>query len=162
MKIQLSLPPAWERISHVRQALTRLVFAVFRDQALAHEVSMAAAELLENGVKYGSAAPISLTVSHQGAEIAIRVRNGIDHGSPSRDTLLARLEWIRSFADPADAYLAALSGIAESDPSSRASSGLGLVRIVCEGGCRLDCEPSAPNEIALCARREVPAHLLEQ
>ena len=122
------------------------------DEDTREAMGMVAAELLENAVKFGTARPeeIGLTLRLDGPDIELVVENGVDPGSPDLRSLLDRVAWCNAFASPEEAYMAALADV-YAQPSAR--GGLGIVRIVYEGGCRVSCDASRPGLVSVTARR---------
>jgi anti-sigma regulatory factor (Ser/Thr protein kinase) len=154
LHIELDVPHEWERIDGVRESVGSAVMAAHADEELKDALAMVCAELLENAMKYGApAAAITLTVREHDGSLTVTVRNGIDDESPHLRTLRDRVEWLRGFADPAEAYARALAEIYEGAPRE---GGLGLVRIAYEGGCTVEYELE-PRRIAVHARRALPA-----
>jgi hypothetical protein len=136
LKIELRVAPQWSRVEPVREAVSLCVGVVYAADDLQHGISMTAAELMENAVKYGSPADnrVSLSLSEADGEVTIEVTNRIAEGSRGPDVLAERIAWIASFPSAAEAYVAAIAGVAS---EGGAASGLGLVRIAYEAGCRL-------------------------
>jgi anti-sigma regulatory factor (Ser/Thr protein kinase) len=151
--IALVVPHDWERIELVRTAVGACAFAVYGDDELRDALSMVAAELLENAIKYGSAhTDVELSIRDDAGALTVTVANGVDAGSPHLPKLSERLEWLRSFADPAQAYTRALTSI-YGDGTIEGSSGLGIVRIAYEGGCSVECDLSRVGQVTVHARR---------
>jgi len=111
----------------------------FREQGLdgdaADGLAMAAAELVENAVKYGEwrgggTVGVVLVVEEQAARVAVE--------NPLTDAarLEAHLAWLRSFPSAQEAYRARIRQIAESNDATR--GGLGLVRVAAEAGCTVE------------------------
>jgi hypothetical protein len=152
LRLELVLAHDWERIDQVREAVGRCALAVFADEDVKDALSMVAAELLENAMKYGSPqSDVRLAMSEQGGEISVVVRNAIDERSPHIRHLRERVEWLHGYSDPAVAYAEALSEIYSQ--GALADSGLGLVRIAYEGGCRIDCDLSQAGQVIVTAHR---------
>ncbi len=155
LAIELCIPPDWERIEAVRSAVAACFAAVTRDAEVDQALAMVCAELLENALKYGRAQTqgVHLSVAEAKGEVLITVTNEIEPGSPHATMLQAKLGWLRGFGDSAEAYVAAMSEIyARNDERE---GGLGLVRIVHEGGCALECDV-AQEHVTMRARRAVP------
>lgn len=140
LKLDLRIPPQWARIERVRVAVSTCVSAVFADTDLEDALAMTCAELMENAIKYGhpGADRVNLTLFDHAEEVVVEVVN-----TPADDAsvqlLRTRIDWISSFPSAQAAYLAALAAASEK-PATEGGSGLGLVRIAYEGGCRLSCE----------------------
>lgn len=157
MRLQFNISAEWSRIGLVRKAVAASVSVLVADGVLSQDLAMVSAELLENAVKYGSSGTVSFSLEIEGGLAVIRVANDVEGSGDSKRKLRSRLEWIESYPDPTDAFVEALRQVAESADSERTSSGLGLIRIVSEGGCALDCDDSKPGTIVMSARRAVPA-----
>jgi len=151
--LQLCLPPEWEPIESVRQAVSLCAQAVFGDSRFCDAVSMVSSELLENAVKYGQARhPVLLVVEERPDEVIVRVVNRVVNGSKHVKVLLDRIAWMKSFDTPMAMYTAALEA-AYHDPTG---GGLGIVRVVYEGGCRVECEVLDSGDLCVTARCDGP------
>lgn len=162
LHLDLWIPGDWERINLLREAVARCVAAVFGDVELRDALPMVSAELLENAVKYGiPGTGVNLSIHAEHDSLVVFVTNEIE-GVKHVDALKQRLEWLRSFPDPYEAYTAALSEIYAQAASRRAGEdgGLGLVRVSYEGGCRVDCDTSETGKITVSARCARPAMAL--
>jgi hypothetical protein len=149
--LDVAFPADWSRIDPTREAVSLLVLAVFGRSDLRDSLAMVSAELLENAVKYSkSMGGVRLSIRNESKGLVVAVTNMVEEGSRHVASLRGRLEWLNSFADPEQAYAAALR---EVSVRGGEESGLGIVRIAYEGGCGLDCDVSSPGEItvrALC------------
>lgn len=137
LRIELRVAAQWSRIESVRTAVGLCVGLVYADENMCRSISMAAAELMENAIKYGRADEnrVTLAVTDEDDEVVVEVTNHVD-GEAAHARVAARLAWIASFATPNDAYQAAILAMPSED-GPVTSSGLGLARIAHEGGCRL-------------------------
>lgn len=124
--------------------------AVFDDRDLRDSLGMVCAELLENAFKYGSAdqTSVRLSLRQDGDQVVIAVTNAVDAGTAHARQLAERVAWVNEFGDPQRAYEAALAR-AYTDESD--VSGLGLARILYEGGCALGCDLSAEGRVTVSA-----------
>ncbi|MCS6899184.1 MAG: hypothetical protein RMJ98_06330 [Myxococcales bacterium] len=160
--VELHIPPEWSRIDPVRQAVGLCVAAVLGSEDLRDALGMVCAELLENAIKYGTSDPhgvrLVLQQSIQGnqKEVILSVINAVERTSHHLTALQQRIEWIRSYKTPAEAYMAALTMVYERAEDHGGEGGLGLVRIAYEGGCQLDCDSPAEGYMAVHARCLVP------
>ena len=167
IRIDLTLPSEWTRIDVARQAVQMATRAVYAEGELDDALAMVASELLENAVKYGRSDEASVRFSMSTGptgEIWISVSNAVETQSDHEQKLRSRIEWIRNFDSPRDAYLEALTQIyAEIDVQARceeesaggsasASGGLGIVRIAYEGGCTLEAARLEPGWLTVTAR----------
>jgi hypothetical protein len=154
LRYELLVPGVWERIDLVRESVARALRAAYGDPDLEDALAMVCAELLENAMKYGRAGAtvqLCLADDDDGA-LTVTVENAIDADSHHTRALHERVEWLRGYADPAEAYTAALTQVYAAPNID--DSGLGLVRIAYEGGCRIDCDLSNPAHVVVRARRE--------
>jgi hypothetical protein len=150
LHLDLAVPTDWGRIDQVREAVSHCVAAVFNDGDLRDSLAMVCAELLENAFKYGKAGQPDVRVSvHLDGDqrLVVSVTNAIDENGEHVRLLSERVAWVQEFADPLSAYQAALQQ-AYTDESDDAS-GLGLARILYEGGCALDCDLSAAGTVTV-------------
>lgn len=140
LKLDLRIPPQWARIERVRVAVSTCVSAVFADTDLEDALAMTCAELMENAIKYGhpSADRVQLTLFDHADQVVVEVVN-MPASDVSVHALRKQMDWIASFPSAQAAYLASLAAVSEK-PDGDTGSGLGLVRIAYEGGCRLSCE----------------------
>jgi len=160
--VELHIPPEWSRIDPVRQAVGLCVAAVLGSEDLRDALGMVCAELLENAIKYGKPDPHGVRLVLQNKvigdhlEVTLSVSNAIERSSHHLEMLQQRIDWIRAFESPAEAYMAALTTVYERAETQGGEGGLGLVRIAYEGGCRLDCDAPAEGFMAVHARYTVP------
>ncbi|HVH43622.1 MAG TPA: hypothetical protein VM925_14805 [Labilithrix sp.] len=151
--LQLAMPPDWERIETVRQAVALCVGTVFGETNLQHSISMVSAELLENAVKHGNSAdPVGLSIEERQDTIVIVVTNRSDDVEQNTRLLSERIAWIRSFEDAEAAYIAAM----EKAYAEMSTGGLGLPRIIHEGCCAVTWATPTPGQIAVSAVLDVP------
>src|SRR5262245_3396220 len=113
LRLELAIPPEWDRIDAARRAVLHGVAATYSEPDLAEAVSMVAAQLLENAVKYGApgAARISLSVVEHEGELVVEVQNAVDPDAGHADKLGQRLAWLAGFSAAVEAYMAALSEV---------------------------------------------------
>jgi hypothetical protein len=138
LHLDLAVPTEWRRIDRVREAVGHCVAAVYADRDLCDALGMVSAELLENAFKYGSPdqTEVRLSVRQEGDRLVVAVTNDVHPDTAHARQLAERVAWVNEFGDPQRAYEAALAR-AYTDESD--ASGLGLARILYEGGCALDC-----------------------
>lgn len=149
------MPCDWRCIDRVREGIALLLGVRPHAAELAGPLAMVCAELLENAVKYGvrDAAPVLITVREEPARVVIDVTNDVAPGSRHLAALRARLGWIAGFAQPGDAYLAAVEAVYEGDDAFAGEGGLGLVRVAHEGGCLIECDDSTAGRVTVRAVR---------
>jgi len=158
LNVELCIPPEWSRIDPVRQAMGLCVAAVFGSDDLRDALGMVCAELMENAIKYGKPDPrgVSICLRERAAggqrELTLSITNAVEQSSHHLEVLRQRISWIRGFASPAEAYMAALTTVYERAETQGGEGGLGLVRIAYEGGCQLDCESPSDGVLTVRAR----------
>ena len=154
LSLDLSFPPEWARIDRARETVAHSVAAVYADDELRDALSIVSAELLENAVRYGAPgqAAVRITIQELGGEFVVRVTNEVDSTTTHAGLLQRKLTWLARFGSPADAYVAALQEVYERGAQS-SQSGLGLVRVAYEGGCRLACEHDGSGAVTVRAVR---------
>lgn len=125
----------WRNVDLMRSSIQSCFTAVFRDLDGCHAMAMITGELLENAMKYGhwgeTEQVFRLRITGDASHATIRVENPASRASGHVDRLQEAIDWIRSFANPRDAYRARLREIADSDVKQ--SRQLGLVRVAYEG-----------------------------
>jgi hypothetical protein len=156
LHLEAAVAPEWSSIDPLREAIGRLVGVLLGEEE-SDAVAMVSCELLENAVKYGrrGAGPVGLSIAHRGGAVVIRVTNAVDEGSPDVAALKQHLAWLRSFADPADAYMLLLGNVFEGAGDAGDAGKLGLARVASEGGCTLSWENDGPGRITVSAVRPV-------
>lgn len=149
LRLDLSIPPEWERIDPTREAVGMLVQAVYGDDDLRDALAMVSEELLENAIKYSKPeTDVSLSIHNEPAGVVIEVTNAVDDASTHVGTLRERVEWMARFASPSEAYTAAISNVRERKAAGH-DPGLGIVRIAYEGGCRIDIAEPARGRLTV-------------
>lgn len=134
--------PQWNNIELLRTAVRNGAQAVFGEGDVSEVVGMITSELMENAVKYGDwRAPdriwLRVAVVSYRRFVRIEVECPIEAGSEHLEHLREMLRWIDSFPSPQEAFLARMHEIAERGDKD-GESGMGLVRVACEGPCRFD------------------------
>jgi hypothetical protein len=155
VNIRLFIADEWDRVEAVREAVARCVRAAYDNEEMSDALSMVAAELLENAVKYGSeGAPIQFLLDDDEVPTLV-VTNVVEADSQHPMKLKGRIEWLRTFDNPADAYLATMAELYQSGNFREGSSGLGILRIAFEGNCVVTCDVS-PHAVTVRARYQPP------
>jgi hypothetical protein len=154
IQLDVRIPTEWGRIEPAREAVGHLIEAVFTDHDLKDALSMVCAELLENAIKYGkpNSRGVRLQLNEDPEGLIIAVTNAVEDGSHHMSVLREKIDWIRAFSDPTEAYMAALAQVYER-PEEEQNGGLGLVRIAYEGGCSLDCSSDGSTLTVLARHR---------
>jgi len=156
MVVQLSVEDDWDRVEPVREAVARCVRATYASEEMSDALSMVAAELLENAVKYGSGgATINFALDDRDGP-TVSVSNTVEDHSPHPEKLRRRIEWVSSFADPEEAYLQTMTRVYQSGNLVEGSSSLGILRIAHEGHCAISCELPDPRTVTVKARYREP------
>lgn len=149
LHLDLAVPTEWGRIDLVREAVARCIGAVFADKDLCDALAMVSAELLENAFKYGlpGQPDVQIVVRKSADRVVISVTNAIDEGGQHVEKLSQRVAWVNEFNDALSAYQAALEETFATEDTNR--SGLGLARILYEGGCAIDCDTSKRGQVTV-------------
>ncbi len=136
--LQLTVRPEWDELDAAReQAITFLRGHAF-GEATIQATEMVVCELTENATKYGSADPVVIAITVQGATVTVEVRSRVTSANDEHVRRLDRaVQWIRGFQNPFEAYVERLKEVSAQSLES-SESGLGLVRIAYEGQSILD------------------------
>jgi hypothetical protein len=133
--------PRWGNIDRMRTAVLSAAEAVFGRGDVSEVVGTVTSELMENAVKYGTFTEphrvwlkVAVTAARSG--LRIDVECPVDEGSDHLQSLRQTLQWIDGFPCARDAYVARIQQIADQGVDGK--SGLGLVRIACEGPCSIE------------------------
>lgn len=142
LRAEIPISAEWRAIDILRRTIIPYVSAVFDDPELCSRASTIVAELVENAVKYGhwsGGDPSNFKLAVRGSEthLSVEVTNPVEDGTRSIRDLVALVEWINRFPSPKDAYLTRLVEVANKKFTT-GQSGLGLVRLAYEAGCRLE------------------------
>lgn len=153
--LSVDLKPEWSELDKISDLLE-----VFLDQASFTRddfdaVKMVTTELVENGIKYGyfptPESNIRLTLKKKKNRILIEVKNKIkDSELEHLRRLDSKIQWIRGYQNPFEAYVEKLKEIS-SKKLKEGESGLGLVRIAYEGQSILDFYVNENNLLAVSA-----------
>ena len=156
LDLNLKFVPNWNHIGNIRQSVGALTDSVIPDADSVAAVSMVSAELLENAFKHGSKDTfVDYEVNVQEEITVITAANSWSADTEKNlSNLLATIEWIDTFDTPLDAYIERMKMIYEAENSE--SSGLGLVRIVYEGQCKLSCDIDKESQRVRVTARFLP------
>jgi hypothetical protein len=155
-RLDLVLYADWDRIDFVREAVAKCTVAAFGDSELKSALAMVSAELLENALKYGQPERgVTISLGADAEHLIVTVGNFVEVSSQHPSALERRLTWIRRFADPYEAYLAALRDVYQGKGPGM-DGGLGIARISYEGRCQLVCDVSRPGFVQVTARCRRP------
>lgn len=140
-RVEVPFGPRWQHVEMLRLSILHCVTTVFHSHDFCERLGMVTAELLENAIHYGDwtagdPRPFRLAVRGTDRSVIVEVENPVtrDRGDAVRLTEL--VSRIASAPSVRELYVARLRDIAEAP--DRAGSGLGLLRIAHETGCRLD------------------------
>lgn len=140
--IDVPVSTQWRNIELLRASVQNCLAAVFSDVEGSDAIAMVTGELLENAVKYGcwthGDGVFRLRVWGDAELGHIEVENPVrvDDEGPRRVREL--LAWMEGFATPEEAYQARMLQVAAAPRGT--AGGLGLARVMYEGGCRLRAE----------------------
>jgi hypothetical protein len=138
--LSVSIEPIWGTIRDVRDKVGVLLKGY--PAGLRSAVMMTASELLENAVKYGysidRAPRILFSLSLGNGLIQIRTVNGSNQ-SHNVERLQSRLQLLATTEDPTALYLNSIQQML-AHPKENGGDGLGLYRVVAEGGFALSCQ----------------------
>jgi hypothetical protein len=126
-----TITPVWAMVRQIRQHVTDLVQTPY--PALAPAAAVAASELFENAVKYGQGV-VDFNCVIEGGELRIEVANDAANPADLR-VLTEHIERIRQ-GDPFELYTQRLMMLMENTQGGSAQ--IGLYRVACESGCRLE------------------------
>ena len=140
--LTLKLPSSWAQIEAARLEAEKFLRENGVGGDVAQSLTMVVCELLENSLKYGISSPkapdVVLEIDLENGSAIVEVSNAFDEDArPHLRRLDRRIQWIRGFADPFEAYVERLRQVARR-PVDDDESGLGLVRIAYEGNAILD------------------------
>ena len=137
--LSVSIEPIWGTIRQVRGKVGALLTEYPTE--LRSAAMMTASELLENAVKYGDGVPqapqIVFTLGLSDGLIRLRTVNG-SHDLQNVERLKSRLERLAASKDAAALYLDAIRAML-TPATQDTGDGLGLYRIVAEGGFAVSC-----------------------
>jgi hypothetical protein len=152
-QLHFQIPSAWDFVRGVRAAVESALGD--RDRDLRHAVGMAASELIENAIKYGTPVQMcpsaSFSMGLGGGIATIEVTNGV--GDPARAAMVREIiDRIMASSDREQLYLQRLEELMR-DRGSR--SRLGLYRIGYEAGFDLRCR-FEQSVLTITATRRLP------
>jgi hypothetical protein len=138
----LTISPKWEEIEMVRNKGSQFFIQNVLPDDVVHAGTMVVSELLENSIKYGDFSDrkkrIDVNISIDNHTIIVEVSNPVGETAYQHLKILdKKIQWIRGFQDPFEAYTDTLKEVSRK-PLSDEKSGLGLVRIAYEGEAILD------------------------
>jgi hypothetical protein len=138
--LALGIEPEWDAVKATWEPCRAMLGRAGLNDDESYQLAMVAQELLENAVKYGAyrggeRIALEVRVAAEDATVEVKSRVGVDDAHLRRFD--QRIQWIRGFQDPFEAYVERMK-IVSAQPYSNGESGLGLTRIAYEGRCMLD------------------------
>jgi two-component sensor histidine kinase len=133
---ELNLKPYPRMVSRIRRLVEREFTEGGGDPEAVFRLAMVTHELLENAVKYSNGADVRLEVQLDPTRGDMRARMTNATSAEHRQRLRARVDLLKGAARPAEIYQDLMRRPAETE----GESGLGLARIVSEGGLDLNLE----------------------
>jgi hypothetical protein len=138
---EYSLEPDWAEIERLPELLRSSLSQIVLSEDDFHSLLMISTELVENAIKYGKYSTedqIRFGIRIHKKRISLEVKNLVHQESiENLKRLDEKIQWIRGFQNPFEAYVERLKEISSLE-LSRGESGLGLVRIAYEGQASLD------------------------
>ena len=161
-RLEKRLSPDWETAKGEWTSLKAFFNESGLDANEAYAMAMTASELMENAIKYGTWTKaddvISLAVEVSQRAVVIEVENPVIDDPASVRRLDDRIQWMRGFQSPFQAYVERLKQVS-SQSYQEGESGLGLCRIAYEARCLLDFYVTGTGRLAMSAVYQVGARL---
>ncbi len=153
LALDLAIAPDWDAIKGTWDSCLGTLVEAGLTADEGYQLAMVAQELLENAVKYGSfrhgeRLSLGIHVTAEDVVIEVKSRVGVDDAHLRRFD--QRIQWIRGFQDPFEAYVERMK-IVSAQPFSHCESGLGLTRIAYEGRSTIDFFVDENNTLAVSA-----------
>jgi hypothetical protein len=152
-RLEVPIAPDWQNVDLLRVAILHCLAAALADTNVGDVVATVTSELLENGIKYGDWSKrdaLHLRVFADEQEIAIDVASPVSDASDHVANVRKTIDWIDTFPSPREAYVARMRAIA--DAPAPDGSRMGLVRVACEGPCRLEAQLEGDGMLHVRAR----------
>lgn len=153
MPFSLKIEPEWNIIKKIKEFINNEPDILSRGEDFREATLLTAIELVENALKYSDGEPpqsvhFEFEIKAGVVEIVVRNASSDDANQTALSETLAKIK----AANPFDLYVERLEQIRDNpDGHSR----MGLVRIAYEGEYALELRRVEPNEIEICARREL-------
>jgi len=153
--LSIYLKPNWSELDRVSDSVQSFLSESDLTRDDLDAVKMVTTELVENGIKYGHFptpdSNIELSIRKKKKRIVIEVKNQVkDSEMGHLRRLDAKIQWIRGYQNPFEAYVERLKEISNKN-LAEGESGLGLVRIAYEGQSILDFYVNEDNLLAVSA-----------
>lgn len=140
--IDVPVTSEWPNVEHLRASVDRMIRLIAGDPSAGQTVSLVAAELAENAIKYGTwaegAGTLRVRVWGDYPRAHVMVESPLAPGGDVPPALSDTLAFIDGYPTPLEAYQAKIAERAEHPDGG--GSGLGLLRISYEAGCKLHAE----------------------
>jgi hypothetical protein len=134
--------PHWKNINSIRVSILNCISVLFDDYDKANAIAMVCAELLENAVKYGEeegdTSSISCKLTGNEHEVTIEVNNRYTTTEDRLQHFFKTIDYLNSCEDPRKAYTDKLVQMYNDPNDASEHGGIGLYRIVYEGGFSLE------------------------
>ncbi len=161
-RIEKRLPPDWEAAKREWAPLKAFFSECGLDANEAYAMAMTASELMENAIKYGTWTQadefISLAIDVSDRAVVVEVENPVVDDPAAVRQLDDRIQWMRGFQSPFQAYVERLKQVS-SQSYQEGESGLGLCRIAYEARCLLDFYVTGTGRLAMSAVYQVGVSL---
>ncbi len=151
--LDLAVAPDWDAIKGTWDSCLKTLVDGGLTPDEGYQLAMVAQELLENAVKYGSfrhGERLSLTIQVSAEDVVIEVKSRVGVDDAHLRQFDKRVQWIRGFQDPFEAYVERMK-IVSAQPFSHHESGLGLTRIAYEGRSTIDFYVDEDDTLAVSA-----------
>jgi hypothetical protein len=151
--LDLAIAPDWDAVKRTWDPSHKMLVDAGLTADEGYQLAMVTQELLENAVKYGSFRHgerllLGIRVTSEDVVIEVKSRVGVDDAH--LHSFDQRIQWIRGFQDPFEAYVERMK-IVSAQPFSDGESGLGLARIAYEGRSIIDFYVDENNTLAVSA-----------
>lgn len=153
-RLHRRLPPDWEAAKREWAPLKTFFGECGLDMNEAYAMAMTCSELMENAIKYGTwtheGDELTLSIEISPREVIIEVENPVVDDPAAVRQLDDRIQWMRGFQSPFQAYVERLK-VVSSQSYQEGVSGLGLCRIAYEARCILDFYVTGHGRLAMSA-----------
>ncbi len=161
-RLDRRLAPEWEATKAEWNSLRTFFNECGLDANEVYAMAMTCSELMENAIKYGTwskpSDELTLSVEVSSREVVIEVENPVVDDPAAVRQLDDRIQWMRGFQSPFQAYVERLK-VVSSQSYQEGESGLGLCRIAYEARCLLDFYVTSGGRLAMSAVYQLGASL---
>lgn len=152
--LRLKIKPEWSQLKNLRAEIREFLEKKSLSKKQIDAMEMVSCELAENAIKYGVYPEpddtIDVEMDIKNSTVIIEVKHKVNPDDVNLQILDSRIQWIRSFQNPFQAFVDRLKFVS-GKPLADSESGLGLVRIAYEGHSILDFYFSENNVLAISA-----------